>query len=121
MDTKTLQNLVVSALEEIKAVDIQVINTSDLTVLFDGIIVATGESGRQVRALAKNVHNSAVKAGHAVHGMEGTETGEWVLVDLGSVVVHVMQSAVRSHYNLEELWQSSYAKRTALHNTPRAD
>ena len=68
------------------------------------MIIASGDSTRQTKAIANNVQESVKAAGGTVYGMEGEETGEWVLVDLGNVLVHVMQTAVRTHYNLEELW-----------------
>lgn len=105
MNTAKLQKIAVAALEDIKARDIEVINTSKLTSLFERIVVASADSTRQVKALARNVHDKVKEAGGEVIGMEGEDGGEWVLVDLGSVVVHVMQPAVRSYYNLEELWQ----------------
>lgn len=104
MDIRKLQQLVVGALEDIKGRDIEVINTRKLTSLFDRIVIATGDSNRQVRALAKSVHDKVREAGGEVISTEGEDNGEWVLVDLGDIVVHVMQPAVRSHYALEELW-----------------
>lgn len=106
MNVPKLQKIAVAALEDIKAQDIQVINTTKLTSMFDRIIVASADSTRQVKALAHNVHDKVKEAGGEIIGMEGEESGEWVLVDLGSIVVHVMQPAVRRHYNLEELWQA---------------
>jgi len=105
MNTAKLQKIAVAALEDIKARDIEIINTTKLTSLFDRIVIASADSTRQVKALARNVHDKVKEAGGEVLGMEGEEAGEWVLVDLGGVVVHVMQPAVRSYYNLEELWQ----------------
>lgn len=99
-----LEKLVVDALEDIKGRDIEVINTSRLTSLFDSIVVACGDSNRQVRSLARNVQDKAREAGVDIISCEGEETGDWVLVDLGDIVVHVMQPAVRSYYRLEELW-----------------
>lgn len=107
MDIRKLQKIAVAALADIKAEDIEVINTRKLTALFDAIIVASGNSNRQVKALARNVHDKVKEAGGEVYGMEGGDTGEWVLVDLGDIVVHVMQPAVRAYYNLEELWQGA--------------
>ena len=104
MNAKQLSALAVAALEDIKGREIEVIDTARLTPLFEYIIVATGESNRQVRSLARNVHDKAREAGQEVLSVEGEDGGEWVLVDLGSVVVHVMQPAIRSYYNLEELW-----------------
>ncbi|HYO27468.1 MAG TPA: ribosome silencing factor, partial [Azonexus sp.] len=99
------------ALEDIKGKDIVVINTAKLSSMFDYIVVATGDSNRQVKALARNVHEKVREAGGAVLSVEGEETGEWVLVDLGDIVVHVMQPSVRLYYNLEELWKSTPAQR----------
>lgn len=111
MDLKKLQKLVVSALEDIKGRDIEVLNTTKLTSLFDRIVIATGDSNRQVKALARNVQEKVSEAGCEVISIEGEENGEWVLVDLGDIVVHVMQPAVRIHYNLEELWAARPASR----------
>lgn len=105
MDIRKLQKIAVSALEDVKAKDIEVLNTSKLSALFDRVIIATGDSNRHVKALARSVHDKAREADVQVIGIEGEETGEWVLVDLGDVVVHVMQPAVRAYYNLEELWK----------------
>jgi ribosome-associated protein len=113
MDTPALQKIVVSALEDIKANDIEVIDTARHTALFDSIVVASAESNRQTRALARNVHDKVKEAGGDVLSIEGEETGEWVLVDLGSIVVHIMQPAVRSYYKLEELWNTPPASRRA--------
>jgi ribosome-associated protein len=111
MQLAKLQKIAVAALEDIKAKDITVLNTTKLTALFDRVIVATGDSNRQVKSLARSVHDKVKEAGGEVIGMEGEESGEWVLVDLGDIVVHVMQPTVRSYYNLEELWQTT-PKRT---------
>lgn len=110
MDIRKLQKIAVAALEDIKGEDIEVINTTKLTSLFDRIIVASGNSNRQVKALARSVQDKVREAGGDVFGVEGEDSGEWVLVDLGSIVVHVMQPAVRSYYNLEELWQAKPKK-----------
>ena len=107
MDVRKLQKIAVAALEDIKGRDIEVINTTKLTSLFDRIIIASADSTRQVKALARNVQEKVGLAGGEVIGVEGEDSGEWVLVDLGSIVVHVMQPAVRSYYNLEELWQTA--------------
>lgn len=106
MDVRKLQKIAVAALEDIKGRDIEVINTRKLSPLFDRIIIASADSTRQVKALARNVQDKVREAGGDVIGLEGQEGGEWVLVDLGNVVVHVMQPAVRQYYNLEELWQA---------------
>jgi ribosome-associated protein len=105
MDIRKLQKIAVGALEDVKAKDVEVLNTSKLSALFDRVIIATGDSNRHVRSLARNVYDKVKEAGGEVIGIEGEETGEWVLVDLGDIVVHVMQPAVRVYYNLEELWK----------------
>jgi ribosome-associated protein len=104
MKLPQLEKLVVSALEDIKGKDIEVINTAKLTPLFERIIIASGDSNRQVRSLANNVEEKVREAGGEILSTEGEDGGEWVLVDLGDIVVHVMQPAIRSYYNLEELW-----------------
>lgn len=98
------KKLVISALEDIKAHDIQAIDVRKLTSLFDWIIVASADSARQTKALARHVRDSLKDAGSALVGTEGEDGGEWILVDAGDVVAHVMQPAVRLYYNLEELW-----------------
>ena len=107
MNIDQLLPIVVNALEDIKARDIEVIDTTKLTALFDRMVIASGDSGRQTRALARNVQEEVKKAGGTVNGVEGEDSGDWVLVDLGGIVVHIMQPAVRTYYNLEELWQAS--------------
>ena len=94
----------VDALEDVKAQDIQVFDTTPITTLFDRVVIASGTSNRQTRALAKCVHDKVREAGDLVLSMEGTDTGEWVLVDLGDVVVHIMQPVTRDHYRLEDIW-----------------
>ena len=106
---KTLMNiedqlrLVVDALEDGRAKDIKAFNTSKLTGLFDRVVIASGNA-RQTKALADNVIDAAKKAGLHVLAYAGADTGEWVLVDLGDVVIHTMQPAIRDYYNLEEIW-----------------
>ena len=104
MDIRKLQKAVVAALEDIKARDIEVYDVKHLTSLFDRVVIASADSARQTKALARNVQDKAREAGARVYGLEGEGSGEWVLVDLGDIVVHIMQPAVRMHYNLEELW-----------------
>ncbi|HNC53271.1 MAG TPA: ribosome silencing factor [Accumulibacter sp.] len=104
MKLPQLQEIVVDALEDIKGRDIEVIDTNHLTPLFERMVIACGDSNRQVQSLARNVQEKVRAAGGEVLSCEGEEVGEWVLVDLGDIVVHVMQPAVRSYYNLEELW-----------------
>lgn len=104
MDIRKLQRLVVDALEDVKAQDIRVFNTTSLTELFDRVVIASGTSNRQTRALAASVAEKVKAAGGQVISVEGSEAGEWVLVYLGDVVVHIMQPAVRDYYALEEIW-----------------
>lgn len=123
MDVRKLQKIAVDALEDIKGRDIEVINTRKLSQLFDRIIIASADSTRQVKALARNVQDKVREAGGDVIGLEGEEGGEWVLVDLGNIVVHVMQPAVRQYYNLEELWQArpGRAKKASLEETEESE
>jgi ribosome-associated protein len=111
MDVRKLQKITVAALEDIKARDIEVINTTKLSPLFDRIIIASADSARQTKSLARSVQDKVLAAGGRVLGMEGEETGEWIVVDLGDIVVHIMQPAVRSYYDLEELWSAKSATR----------
>ena len=104
MGPEKLAKTAVAALEDVKGRDIVVFNVSKRTALFDKVIVASGDSNRQVRALANNVCEEVKKGGGHVLSTEGGQAGEWVLVDLGAVIVHVMQPAIRQYYNLEEIW-----------------
>ena len=113
MRLNKLQQTAVSALEDIKARDIKVLDVRKLTSFYDCLIIASADSNRQVKALAHHVRDKLKEAGASILGIEGEETGEWVLVDCGDIVVHVMQPAVRAYYNLEELWDTSPAQRRA--------
>jgi ribosome-associated protein len=104
MDIKKLQRVVVDALEDVKGQDITVFNTTGLTTLFDRVVIATATSNRQTRALASRVGEKVKAEGGHVISTEGLDTGEWVLVDLGDAVVHIMQPAIRVYYKLEEIW-----------------
>jgi len=104
MQLSRLQRLVIDALEDVKGQDIRVYNTTQLSDLFDRVILVSATSNRQTRALASNVAEKAKQAGATVLSVEGEEAGEWVLVDLGDVVVHIMQPAIRAYYALEEIW-----------------
>ena len=99
-----LSKATVAALEDIKGRDIVVLDVRKLTSLFDKIVIASADSARQAKAMSDNVQKKLKAAGGRVHGVEGESVGEWILVDLGAVVVHIMQPVVRQHYNLEELW-----------------
>jgi len=103
--------LIVDALEDVKAQDITVLDTSKLTSLFERMVIASGSSNRQTRALADNVRVKMKEAHEYVGNTEGEDGGDWVLLDLGDVIVHVMLPAVRAHYNLEELWGAGEAAR----------
>ena len=111
MQAEAICRAAVEALEDIKAEDIVVMNVRKMSSLFDYVIVASAESTRQARALANNVQEKLRKIGSRVLGVEGEHAGEWVLVDLGDVIVHVMQPTVRAYYNLEQLWGGNAAKR----------
>ncbi len=104
MDIRKLQRVIVDALEDVKGADIRVFNSTGLTQLFDRVIIASGTSNRQTRALAASVRDKVKSVGGQVVSVEGEETGEWVLVDLGDAIVHIMQPTIRTYYNLEELW-----------------
>lgn len=99
-----LTKAAVAALEDIKGRDIVVLDVRKMTSLFDWIVIATADSNRQTRALANHLQEKMKALGARVVSVEGERSGEWVLVDLGSIVVHIMQPAVRQYYNLEELW-----------------
>ena len=103
MDIRKKQRAVVEALEDIKGRDIVVFNTERLSAYFERVVLATGDSTRQVKALADNVQEKLKNLGARIHGMEG-DGSEWVLVDLGDIVVHVMHPSARLTYNLEALW-----------------
>jgi ribosome-associated protein len=104
MDLRKKQRVVVAALEDIKGRDILVYNTARMPSMFERVVIASGDSTRQVKALADNVQEKVRENGARVYGVEGEANGEWVLVDLGDVVVHIMHPAVRDFYNLEEVW-----------------
>jgi ribosome-associated protein len=104
MDIRKLQRVIIDALEDVKAQDIRVFNTTHLTELFDRVVVASGTSNRQTKALANSVRDKVKESGGDIVSTEGEETGEWVLVDCGDAVVHIMQPALRAYYRLEEIW-----------------
>ena len=104
MDIRKKQRVVVDALEDIKGRDIQVFDTARMPSMFERVVIASGDSTRQVKALADNVQEKVRESGARVYGVEGEAAGEWVLVDLGDVVVHIMHPTVREFYNLEEVW-----------------
>ena len=114
LTTEEKTQIVVAALEEIKANNITVIDTSKLSTMFERMVIASAQSTRQTRALADNVVVRLKERGEQIYGREGEESGEWILVDMGEVLVHIMQPAVREYYNLEELWSKAQAARPKL-------
>jgi len=123
MNLLQLQNTVIDALEDIKGQNIQVFDAQPLTSMFDRVVIVSGTSNRQTRALAKHLHDKVKQAGGSVLSTEGEDTGEWVLVDLGDVIVHIMQPTIREYYALEELWGKYLvdwqAERTKAKPAPR--
>jgi len=121
MQAEQLRQVAEQALDEIKARDVIALDTRRLTSMFDCMIVASADSARQTKALARNVAEKVKAAGGSVLGVEGEQTGEWVLVDLGDVVVHIMQPAIREYYNLEQLWGGEAPRKISpLREQPRA-
>jgi ribosome-associated protein len=104
MDIRKLQRVIVDGLEDVKAQNIVVFNTEHLSSLFERVIVASGTSNRQTKALASAVREEVKKAGYPVPRLEGEANGEWIIIDCGAAVVHVMQPAIRTYYHLEEIW-----------------
>jgi ribosome-associated protein len=102
--TQSLKEIVISALEEVKADNITSLDVRELTGVMDTMIVASGNSNRQVKSLANNVAVEGKKAGFELLGVEGDDTAEWILVDFGDVIVHIMLPATRAFYDLEKLW-----------------
>jgi ribosome-associated protein len=103
-DTQKLQRVVVDALEDVKAQEIVVFDTEEMSALFERVIIASGTSNRQTKALAASVRDKVKEAGYPKPRIEGEDNGEWIIVDCGSVVAHVMQPTIRTYYNLEEIW-----------------
>ena len=118
MDIKKLQSLVIDALEDVKAQDIRLFDTVHLTSLFDRIVIASGTSNRQTKALAASVRDKVKAEGGHILSIEGETTGEWVLVDLGDMIVHIMQPAIRAYYRLEEIWGEKEIKLGAAKRKP---
>ena len=103
-DVQKLQRTIVDSLEDVKAQDIQVFNTEHLSPLFERVVIACGTSNRQTKALAANLRDDVRDAGFGKPRIEGEENGEWIIVDCGPVVVHIMQPTIRQYYHLEEIW-----------------
>jgi ribosome-associated protein len=119
LTTEEKTKAVVSALEDVKAQNITVIDTGKLSSMFERMIIASANSTRQTKALADNVVVKIKERGEEVLGREGEDSGEWILVDLGEVLVHIMQPAIRDYYNLEELWSKAQAARPKLAKPPQ--
>ena len=115
MDIRKLQRAIVDGLEDVKAQHIVVFNTEALSPLFERVIVASGTSNRQTKALAASVRDAVKSKGFQVMSTEGEDAGEWVIVDCGAAVVHIMQPNIREYYRLEELWG---AKKVAVKTGP---
>ena len=104
MDIRKLQRVIVDGLEDVKAQNIQVFNTEHLSPLFERVIVASGTSNRQTRSLAASVRDAVKSAGEPSPRTEGEDNGEWIIVDCGAAVAHIMQPPIRDYYRLEEIW-----------------
>ena len=118
LTTEEKTQAVVAALEDVKASNINVIDTSKLSTMFERMIIASAQSTRQTKALADNVVVKLKERGEKIYGREGEGSGEWILVDLGEVLVHIMQPAIHDYYNLEELWSKAQAARPKLAKAP---
>jgi ribosome-associated protein len=105
MNTDQLQKLAIEALEDLKALDLVSFDVRDLTTIADVMIICTGRSARHVKSLAENVIKKAKESGLSYIRSEGEKEGEWVIVDLADIVIHVMQASARDFYNLEDLWE----------------
>ena len=115
---QVLSEIAIDALETIKAEDIVTIDVKKQNSLFDQMIIASVDSTRQARAFINHIKDQLKEIGHSIYGVEGESSGEWVLIDLGDLIIHVMQPEIRSYYNLEDLWQEtpgsgSHAKQQA--------
>ncbi|MFM8346303.1 MAG: ribosome silencing factor, partial [Betaproteobacteria bacterium] len=122
MDIRKLQRAIVDGLEDVKAQNIRVFNTEHLSPLFERVIVASGTSNRQTKALAASVRDAVKAAGYAVLRTEGEDNGEWIIVDCGAAVAHIMQPTIREYYHLEEIWGDKPValKQAAAKRLPRA-
>ncbi|MFN2309846.1 MAG: ribosome silencing factor [Gammaproteobacteria bacterium] len=119
MTTEQLKDLVLAALDDLKAQDVQVLDVRGMTSITDLMVVASGTSDRHIKALADNVVEAAKHRGLQPLGVEGEASREWMLVDLGDVIVHVMHPQTRAFYNLEKLWTVGEAQTLAARNTPK--
>ncbi|MBU6467529.1 MAG: ribosome silencing factor [Betaproteobacteria bacterium] len=120
MNPDQISQCVVKALDDIKAKNIEVLHVSELTTLCDIMIIASADSIRQTKALARNVEKECALQDIPVLSVEGESTGEWILVDCGSVIVHIMQPTIREYYNLSELWGGTVPTPAALNPKKRS-
>jgi ribosome-associated protein len=118
MDIRKLQRAIVDGLEDVKAQNILVFNTEKLSPLFERVIIASGTSNRQTKALASSVRETVKKRGMPVMATEGEDNGEWIIVDCGAAVAHIMQPAIRDYYHLEEIWGGKSVKLKAAEARP---
>lgn len=114
LTTDQLQQLVVSSLEDFKAADITVIDVSGRSPLTERLVIASGNSTRHVKSMSENLIMKAKSIGHQPLGVEGAREGEWILVDLNDVIVHLMLPQTRAFYNLEKLWEASASRRSGV-------
>lgn len=121
MDTDVLKDKVLDLLDDMKAVDVQMFNVTEMTTVTDYMIVASGTSSRHVRSIASNLMDELRAAGLRPYGSEGEEHGEWVLLDYGDVVLHVMQPETREFYQLEKLWSPDVMEMLRLHRESAGD
>ena len=119
MDIRKLQRAIVDGLEDVKAQNIVVFNTEHLSSLFERVIIASGTSNRQTKSLASSVREAVKEAGYPVPRMEGETNGEWIIVDCGAAVVHVMQPSIREYYHLEEIWGGKSVNMKIDSSTPK--
>jgi len=110
MDIRKLQRAIVDGLEDVKAQNIAVFNTEHLSSMFERVIIASGTSNRQTKALASSVRDAVKSRGMRVLSTEGEDNGEWIIVDCGAAVAHIMQPAIRDYYHLEEIWGGKAVK-----------
>jgi len=118
MDIRKLQRAIVDGLEDVKAQNIQVFNTEHLSPLFERVIIASGTSNRQTKALASSVRDAVKSGGMQVMRTEGEDNGEWIIVDCGAAVAHIMQPGIRDYYHLEEIWGGKSVKMKIDNSAP---
>jgi len=104
LEIEELKKVVIEAIEDVKGINLSILDVKGKTSVTDVMMIVSGNTSRQVRAIANNVIMEVKKAGHPPLGVEGEEYGEWALVDLGDIIVHIMQPSIRDFYNLEKLW-----------------